>query len=633
MCGIAGVLRYSSRVPLDEDVLRRMEATIVHRGPDDSGRVVLGAAGLAMRRLSIVDLAGGHQPIFNETGDVAVVFNGEIYNFPEVRARLVGKGHHFTTHSDTEVIVHLYEERGVECLSELDGMFALALWDARQETLLLARDRLGEKPLLYGRTADGLVFGSELRTLLAGPLQLARQLDWTSVSHYLTYMSVPEPRSILQGVQRLPAGHYLLCRPDGRISQHRYWDLARLSPEEGRSEASCLEELDALLRSAVEERLLGDVPIGAFLSGGVDSSVVTALMARASGAPVRTFAVRFSGDLHFDETPFARRVAAQYHTDHRDIEISPDVAHDLPDIAARLPEPFAVPSALGVYYMARAAREEVTVVLTGDGGDEVFGGYHRYWWEPSMARLARVPGWNLVRWLDTRTRGCRVPAGLRRVFKLGRVVELPSDARYLYSFLACFTEAEKASVLSREARTALAATQDPLTALTRHYDRVPGLSGLARRQYGDLMSTLPAEMLFKTDSMTMAASLEARPPLLDYQVVEFAARLPESLRVRGGVGKYLLKRYAERLIPDDLVYRKKHGFEVPVDAWFRGPVGQLARAVLLDAATGQRGLLDLPGVEALLRRHQQGTVQAGARLYAILMLELWCRANLDARAV
>jgi asparagine synthase (glutamine-hydrolysing) len=346
---------------------------------------------------------------------------------------------------------------------------------------------------------------------------------------------------------------------------------------------------------------------------------------------VRTFAVRFTGDLHFDETPFARSVATQYGTAHRDIEISPDVAHDLPHLAGRMPEPFAVPSALGVYYMAKAAREEVTVVLTGDGGDEVFGGYHRYWWEPTMERLAAVPGWCLIRWLDRRARGSRVPAALRRVFKLGRVVGLPADARYLYSFLACFTEAEKASVLNPESRAALAAAPDPLTVLTQHYDRVPELSGLARRQYGDLMSTLPAEMLFKTDSMTMAASLEARPPLLDYQVVEFAARLPETLRVRGRVGKYLLKRYAETLIPAKLVYRRKHGFEVPVDAWFRGPVGGLARAVLLDGVTRRRGLMDLTEVEALLARHQRGTARAGARLYAILMLELWCRANLDGR--
>jgi asparagine synthase (glutamine-hydrolysing) len=619
-------------VRLDEDVLRAMEATIVHRGPDDAGRVVLGPVGLAMRRLSIVDLAGGHQPIFNETGDIAIVFNGEIYNFPTLRARLVAQGHQFTTHSDTEVIVHLYEELGAECLRELDGMFALALWDRRSETLLLARDRLGEKPLLYAHTADGLVFGSELRALVAGPIPLSRELDWTSVSHYLTYMSVPEPRSILRGVQRLPAGHYLLCRSDGQVTQHRYWDLQDWTPAPGRSEASYLEELGELLKQAVEERLIGDVPIGAFLSGGVDSSVVVALMARASGAPVRTFAVRFAGDLHFDETPFAREVAQQYGTAHQDIDIAADLAHDLLGIAGRMPEPFAVPSALAVYYMAKAAREHVTVVLTGDGGDEVFAGYHRYWWEPQMARLGPLPGWGLVRWLERRASGRPLPRRLRQVGKLARVVGLPPDARYLYSFLGCMTEAEKAALCTPDARAALAAAPDPLTVLTQYYARVPQLSGLARRQYGDLMNTLPGEMLFKTDSMTMAAGLEARPPLIDHQVVEFAARLPDRLRVNGRIGKYLLKRYAETLIPRDLVHRNKHGFEVPLDAWFRGPLGGVAREALLDRAARERGIFDPAGVEALLVAHRQGAVHAGIRIYVLLMLELWCRDNLDSAA-
>ncbi len=630
MCGICGVL--SGGAPPAAAAITAMADTIVHRGPDDGGVYTAGPVGLGMRRLSIVDLAGGHQPIFNETGDIAIVFNGEIYNFAALRRRLVAAGHRFRTQSDTEVIVHLYEDEGVAALQALDGMFAFALWDGRRQELLLARDRLGEKPLLYAHDARGLVFGSELRAVLAAPWPVPTAIDLAAFAHYLTFMSVPEPGTMLGAVQKLPAGHYLRCRAGDAPEVRRYWDVEDWAPEAGRTEASYLEELGARLEEAVAERLVADVPVGAFLSGGVDSSVVTALMARHTAAPVQTFAVRFTGDRYFDETPHARRVAAQHHTHHREITITPDVGLDLLAVAGRMSEPQAVPANLALYQMSKAAREHVKVVLTGDGGDEVFAGYHRYWWEPRMARLAALPGWGAVRAAER-----VLPGGLarstrwRRFFKLARVLPLPADERYLYAFLAPFTEPEKLAVVSARVRDAVLALPAPVEVLRARYAALPALSGLARRQYADLKHTLPSEMLTKTDSMTMAASLEARPPLLDYQLVEFAARLPASLKVRGGVGKYLLKRYAERCMPADLVYREKHGFEVPVDAWFRGALREPARDLLTGHAARQRGLVDPAAVTAMLDRHGAGAGRHGQQLYALLVFELWCQATLDAR--
>ncbi len=631
MCGICGALSFAGRPREGEAGITAMADTMLHRGPDDRGVMTAGPVELGMRRLSILDVAGGHQPIWNETGEVAIVFNGEIYNFQALRRRLEAAGHRFRTNSDTEVVVHLYEDEGPDCLRSLDGMFALAIWDGRARELFLGRDRLGEKPLLYALDARGLVFGSELQAVLAGPWPVARDLDLEALSHYLTFMSVPEPLTLLKAVRKLPAGHYMRCRADGATEVRAYWDVTNWDVQPGRSEDSYLEELEALVDQAVRERMVADVPVGAFLSGGVDSGIVTALMARHSPEPVRTFAVRFSGAAYYDETPHARRIAERYRTDHREIVITPHLGLDLLTLAGRMSEPQAVPATLALYEMSKAAREHVKVVLTGDGGDEVFAGYHRYWWEPRMARLGAAPGWGLVRWAETSLPG-RAGTGLRtrRLFKLARVIGLPEDERYIYSFLAPFTEPDKAALLSAGLRQAIADTPLPVEVLRRHYGRLPALRGLQRRQYGDLKHTLPSEMLTKTDSMTMAASLEARPPLLDYQLVEFAARLPSDLKVRGGGGKYLLKRMAESLIPRDLVHREKHGFEVPVDAWFRGDLRDAARDILSSAGARGRGLFAQSAVERVLSRHASGAGRHGLQIYSMLVLELWCQGHLDA---
>lgn len=607
-----------------------MRDTLAHRGPDDAGVFLSDRVGLGMRRLSIVDLAGGHQPLFNETGQIAIVCNGEIYNYRSLRAELTAKGHRFRSHSDVEVIVHLYEEMGCDCLSALDGMFAFAIWDGRNGSLFLARDRLGEKPLVYSVQPQGLVFGSEVSAILASPLDIPRTLDLEAISGYLTYMTVPEPLTVLRSVRKLPAGHFLLCSPENRLEVRQYWDVTKWECETGRSEESYEEEFRSLLETAVIERLMGDVPIGVFLSGGLDSSIVTAIMARAMSAPVKTFSVRFGGPRYYDETPFARKIATCYRTEHHEIAFTPRVADGLARIVSRLSQPYAVPSGLAVYYMSQVAREYVKVVLTGDGGDEVLAGYQRYRWERWMRWVSLFPVWGPLRWLEGFTG--RMPTSRlgHRMAKFARVAKLPQDERYVAAFLACFSELQKASLLDPETWTTLSELRyDPVDVLRQHYARLPELKGLARRQYGDLKSTLASEMLTKTDSMTMAASLEARPPLLDYQLVEFAARLPTALKIGRHGGKYLLRRYAETCLPTEIVHRQKHGFAVPLDAWFRGELRELSYDVLLSSAARGRGLFNQSAVARLLEQHGNGVGNFGAHIYVMLMLELWFQANLD----
>jgi len=630
MCGICGILSFTDDFRPDNAALLAMRDTLTHRGPDDAGIFLSDRIGLAMRRLSIVDLAGGHQPLFNETGEIAIVCNGEIYNYRSLREELKAKGHHFRSNSDTEVIVHLYEEMGCECLKTLDGMFAFAIWDGRSGVLFMARDRLGEKPLVYSLQPQGLVFGSEISAILASPLSIPRALDLEAISGYLTYMTVPEPLTVLRAVRKLPAGHYLLCTGTGRVALHQYWDVTKWDCDNGRTEASYLEELSGLLERAVTERLIGDVPIGAFLSGGVDSSVITAIMARATSAPVKTFSVRFGGSRYYDETPFARQVASQYQTEHREISFTPRVADELARIVSCVGQPYAVPSGLAVYYMSKLAREYVKVVLTGDGGDEVFAGYQRYWWEAWMRWLGLLPVWGAIRRLEGLAAHAPVSRLGHRISKLARVVNLPQDERYMAAFLACFSEEQKSVLLDPETWGTLSALDyDPVDVLRQHYARLPKLEGLARRQYGDLKSTLASEMLTKTDSMTMAASLEARPPLLDYQLVEFAARLPSGLKIGCRGGKHLLKRYAETCLPKEIVRRRKHGFAVPLDSWFRGELRELSYEVLLSSAARARGLFNPRAVARLLDQHAERVGNFGTHIYVMLTLELWCQANLD----
>lgn len=614
---------YFGERPVDRAMLGRMTSSLIHRGPDDEGIFVAPGIGLGMRRLSIVDLAGGKQPIFNEAGDIVIVFNGEIYNYDELRQKLLAAGHVLKTRTDTEVIVHLYEDFGVRCLDFLDGMFAFAVWDIRARRLFLARDRLGEKPLYYASWPGGLVFGSEMKAVLASDAPLERSIDLDALSLYFTFMTVPSPLTILKSVQKLPPAHYILCKDSGDIELRKYWDVSDWEADNSRSEESYLEEFEARFNQAVRERLIGDVPIGAFLSGGVDSSAVVAHMGRLTKGRIKTFAVRFEGPQMYDETPYASRVAKHCSTDHTEVTVAPDILADLPKLIWHWDEPFAVASAVPLFYMAKLAREHVKVVVTGDGGDEVFAGYTRYIWDGLVCRAARFPWlWSRVAPRSPRLRN--LPASVRLLTKLLTAAAQGPDAGYAHR-LALFTEVEKEFLLSGDILVQLRDRTAPSEIFEKHYRNFTGKDKLARRLYGDLHVSLPDEMLTKVDRMTMAAGLEARPPFLDHQLVEFLAKVPSTLKVKNRIGKYLLKKHAAQIVPRDVIYRPKHGFQLPLDEWLRGQLKDVVNDVLTESQSFTRQFLKPDAVRQILAWHVQEKKPWGSQIWAMFVLELWGR--------
>lgn len=637
MCGICGTVRFARGASPAPELLDRMTAALVHRGPDDSGAIIDGPAAMAIRRLSIIDLSTGRQPIANEAGDVHVVVNGEIYNYRELRERLIASGHRFRTRSDAEVVVHLYEEKSDAFLGELDGMFALAVWDGRNRRLLLARDRLGEKPLYVHADARRLVFASELKAILQCD-DVPGELDLQSLSHYFAFLSVPGSRSIVRGVRKILPGHALVCEPSGRVRDFRYWDITGWDTADVTSESAAADELRARLEVAVRERLMADVPVGAFLSGGIDSSVVVALMQRFSNRPVKTFAIGFQGPEYYDELPYAREVARYLGTEHHEYRVRPDVAGMLAELTWYFDEPFAVSSAVPLYLLACRAREQVTVVLTGDGGDEVFAGYPRYRWDHAAERLRHVmprPTRTLLSRATSAAAGVGSPWALqlRRAHKFAKSLTLSADERFALYVSPGDYDRDRTifhhDLHSELARLRLLETET----LARQYAGFDGHTPLNRRLYGDLKTSLADEMLSKVDRMTMAASLEARPPLLDYQLVEFMARLGPKFKQRGAHQKVLLKRAAADLVPPAVLTRKKHGFEVPLDQWFRGELRSLIKDELASSSFRDLGLFDLNGVSALIDAHLSRRANNGHRLWALLVFHLWHRRVLGNRRV
>ena len=628
MCGISGVVHTDPGRPVDRESFRRMTATLTHRGPDADGYLFGDGVALGHRRLSIIDVGGGDQPIYNEDHTRAVVFNGEIYNFRELRAELTARGHRFRTASDTEVIVHAWEQYGDDCVSRLRGMFALALWDGPARRLLLARDRLGKKPLYYAHDGERLVFASELKALIADP-SMKRTVDPEAVDDYLAFGAVPAPRTIYQGIAQLPPAHYLLWE-DGRIRLAEYWDVRfDVGPE--RSERDYLEEFAALLAEAVRLRMISDVPLGAFLSGGVDSSAVVMAMAGESTRPVLTTSVAFR-ESGFNEAPHARQVAQAFQTDHREIVVEPKAAEILPTLVWHLDEPFADSSALPTYYLSRAARERVTVALSGDGGDETFGGYA---WRYGLNMLEHRVRRRLPPWLrhgllgplaSAWPKADRLPRPLRWKFFL-RNLSLSPERAYFHD-MSLFTPADKARLLSREFRTTLG-EHDPFAAFARHFERVAGLDHLSRITYVDLKTYLPNDILVKVDRMAMANSLEVRSPLLDHKVVEFAASVPAGFKFRGTTSKYLVKRYLERSLPASLVHRPKQGFSIPLARWLRSDLREIAHDLLLSERARRRGYFVADTVRAMWEAHQSGRRDHAHRLWALMMLELWLRLFVD----
>jgi|HubBroStandDraft_6_1064221.scaffolds.fasta_scaffold14749_4 asparagine synthase (glutamine-hydrolysing) len=624
MCGIAGMIGRDGEAVSTEQV-RGMTDAIVHRGPDDEGIRVQGNVGLGMRRLSIIDLTGGQQPIYNEDRSVWVVFNGEIYNFQLLREELEARGHRFSTHSDTEVIVHLYEEMGADCVTKLRGMFAIALYDEKRKSLLLARDRLGKKPLYYA-VADGrLYFASELKAILAVAPQLA-EVDAEGVLQFFYFGYVPDPYSVFQRIRKLPPGHLAEYR-NGEIKIRQYWDVPRYGTHDPGSDEACLEEMEQRLGEAVRIRLISDVPLGAMLSGGVDSSVVVALMARHSSAPVKTFSIGFDkGD--FNEAEYARLVAERYETDHHELMLDPDIVATLHRLTGLMEEPFGDSSMIPTYYVSRLARENVTVALSGDGGDELFAGYDRYLVN-LRRRSLQVPGW-MGHAFRKHVYG-RLPASTYgRRFSWN--VSLSSRDRYLdgLAFLpALGRERELFSDAFLETSDRLA---QPFQRFERYYDEAPASDGLSRLLYLDTKTYLPADILTKVDRLSMAASLEARCPILDQEFVEWVAGLPLKYKFRDGTRKYIFKKLAERLgIPAQLLHRRKTGFSMPLVHWMRHELKQSLLGILIEPRTLQRGYFKPAAIRGLLDEHVRGRRNHAGALWLLLVFELWHRNFLEAR--
>ena len=629
MCGIVGVAG-SLRASADRGLLQAMTDRLRHRGPDGEGMFWDADVGLAMRRLAIIDVAGGNQPIFNEDGTICVLQNGEIYNFVDLRAELIGRGHTFTTQSDTEAIVHAYEEFGAECVEHLWGMFALAIWDRARRRLLLARDRLGEKPLVYHHAPNGgLAFASELQALLSHP-EVPREVDPGAIDDYLTYLYVPAPRTAYRGVAKLAPGHRLVWEA-GRVDVQPYWQ-PRFAAKRHISEADALEQFGTLFRDSVRRRLISDVPLGAFLSGGMDSSSVVAEMAALSDRPVKTFSIGF-GERDFDELRYARQVAQRFGTEHHELVVEPHALDVVPRLVEHYGEPYADASAVPTYYVAQLTRQHVTVALDGDGGDELLAGYERHWAARMAARYDRVP--RLVRHGLIRPLVPLVPeprrrrAFIRRAKRFMTADHLPVDERYL-RWVGAFDANEKRALYA-DAFGATVASNDAGRWLRAVLASEAGLDAVDAVQRADTLMYLPDDLLAKVDIASMANSLEARPPFLDHRLVEFCASLPSSYKLRGRTSKWLLRETMRHRLPPDILGRPKMGFGVPVGTWLRGELRPMLFDTLLSANARSRDYFRPAAVSALVDEHLSGRADRSAHLWALLMLELWLRSPLPAR--
>ncbi|HKY28596.1 MAG TPA: asparagine synthase (glutamine-hydrolyzing) [Pyrinomonadaceae bacterium] len=626
MCGIVGIVRNSTE-PVDEVLLSRMCEAIRHRGPDEGGMYVKGPVGLGVRRLSIIDVKGGHQPISNQNGTSWIVFNGEIYNYLELREKLEKLGHTFHTNSDTEAIVHAYDQYGADCPKHLRGMFAFAIWNETASELFLARDRVGKKPLLFAEVNGDFVFGSEFSALLLHP-KLSRDIDTKALDYYLSFMCIPAPHTAYQAIRKLEPGHTLRWRR-GEVKIERYWqpDFSRkISITEEEAGERALE----LLREAVKVRLMSEVPLGAFLSGGIDSSAVVALMSELSSEPVKTFSIGFD-EQDFSELHHARRVAQHVGANHHEFIVRPDALEVLPILVRHYGEPYADSSAIPTYYVARETRKHVTVALNGDGGDESFAGYERYAAMPIAEQYHRLPEFvresiigKAVGLLPTPI-SSRTPTGRAKRFL--RVASLPKVERY-FRWMSVFDRDAKRDLYSEDFSHETAGFQ-ARDLLEPWFAKSNGDGIVDAALLADIMTYLPNDLLVKVDIASMAVSLEARSPFLDHHVIEFAASLPEKLKLRGLTTKYLLKRMLKKLVPAENLERRKMGFGVPIGHWFRGEMQPFLREVLLSEKALGRGLFKSQTVNRLVDSHARREGDFSAQLWTLLMLELWFREFID----
>jgi asparagine synthase (glutamine-hydrolysing) len=622
MCGIVGIFHYSTPMPVDPVPVERMADALVHRGPDGAGVWTSPGVGLGHRRLSIIDLAGSPQPMHSADGRAVLVYNGEIYNYRELRRELEQSGAVFRTQGDTEVILAAWQRWGTDCLSRFHGMFAFALYDLGERTLFLARDRLGVKPLFFARLADGsLAFASELKGLLAHPL-LRREVDPLAIEDYLAWGYVPDHRSILKGVEKLAAGHYLVLRHEAAPpAQVKWWDISFAERRPG-SEADLEAELFDLLHQAVTSRMVADVPLGAFLSGGADSSSVVALMAQASDDPVRTCSIGFDVAAA-DETRFADEVARRFHTNHSRKIVSSDDFGELDRLAAMFDEPFADASALPTWRVCQMARESVTVALSGDGADEAFAGYRRQAFQLTEERVrSLLPGG--FRKPLFGALGAIYPKAdwAPRVLRAKSTLQaLAADGEDAYAGALAVTSPQlRDKLYSPDLARGLGGYRAELP-LVEAMRSAPARSGLDRAQFADLKFWLPGDILTKVDRASMAVSLEAREPLLDHRLIEFAASLPERMRIRWGQGKWLMKKAMRRQLPDRILYRRKQGFVTPIAEWFRGPLAAEARAIGTSATLAQTGWFDSRRIAGIADAHIAGRADHSRLLWQLVMLD------------
>lgn len=620
MCGISGVVRLDPRQQVSQSDLKRMCDTIVHRGPDDEGYHVRGNVGLGMRRLSIIDLAGGHQPISNEDGCIWIVFNGEIYNFDELRTELRHKGHEFSTNSDTEVIVHAYEEYGDDCVNRLNGMFAFAIWDDRNQKLLLARDRVGIKPLYYYAGSDCLVFGSELKAILEYP-GIPRDLDHAALDTFLTFEYIPAPSSIFKNIKKLKPGH-LLTLQGGKVSIRKYWDVAGERLEGSEEELG--RSLYEILKDAVRMRLISDVPLGAFLSGGVDSSTIVCMMSEIMDRPVKTFSIGFD-DPSYNELDYARAVARHFGTDHYDLVIQPDIVGLVESLVGAMDEPFADVSMFPTFLVSKLARENVTVVLSGDGGDELFAGYDWYVADRLERRYRVLPG--IVRNTLIPSLVNLIPPTSQKkgvVNKIKRFVEGSVQSPRLRHFRwNTFQTAQTKNRLYGDAMKSSLNGHNPYETFTEYLETNDGGDPLWQSQYADIKTYLVDDILTKVDRMSMAVSLEARTPFLDHRVVEFAAGLPSDLKLNGSTTKYLLKKAMKGKLPDDVLKRRKEGFSIPIKNWLKDELRPMMEEVLSADRLKDEGLFNPQYVEVLKQQHLKGSANHSHQLWSLMVFEIW----------
>ena len=623
MCGIVGIVRNDGK-PVDEELLARMNQAIRHRGPDEDGFYVNGSVGMAMRRLAIIDLKSGQQPIHNHDRSAWIVFNGEIYNYLELRAKLEKLGHTFYTNSDTEAIVHAYDQFGTDCPKHLRGMFAFAIWNERTQELFLARDRVGKKPLLYAEVNNQLVFGSEFSALLLHP-DISRDVQPEALDYYLSFMCIPAPLTAYRAIRKLEPGHWLRWQ-NGKSERQRYWQpdfTKKIQIDEAEAGERTLE----ILREAVRVRLMSEVPLGAFLSGGIDSSAVVALMSQESSERVKTFSIGFD-EQDFSELHHARRIAEHVGADHHEFIVRPDAMQILPTLVEHYGEPFADSSAIPSYYVSRETRQYVTVALNGDGGDECFAGYERYAAMNLAQAYASIPGKGLIGSVTE-----ALPAPKSRGNPIGKAqrfvaaASLPPIERYL-RWMSSFDEEAKQSLYTDDFRAETASFRT-VSFFEPWFTRVNGGGIIDAVLLSDTMTYLPNDLLVKMDIASMTVSLEARSPFLDHVLMEFAASLPEKMKLRRMTTKYLLKKVLKDIVPGENLTRRKMGFGVPIGYWFRGSMKSFLRETLLSQKSLARGFFKPERVRQIVDEHIDNKTDHSHRLWSLMMLELWFQRFID----